>query len=380
MEQHWSMIWHQAMTRFFLKGKAFGRNKTVVFTLSAPVSGDKLRIRFSNRFGSAPYAIGALRVFASGKSCLVTLDGQQSFLIPTGGVTVSDPCELGVKRGEEIQLRLYYTNAILDNNMIEEAANLLPGDQTARAGNEPLRKPMLANLLGAYNGIPAIEAVEVLTEEPARAIVAFGDSITALSRWTKPLAKRLSDVYPGEYTLLNSGISGNCLLYEAPGLFGPVFGDKGTVRFGRDVLDILNLDAVIFGLGVNDVSYLNEKTAGQINFPAYQEAVTSMVDELHNRGVRFCMQTITPRLGVAHTMGKFDRNMEALRLSLNDWIRSAGIFDYVFDAEAVVREERPDGFYYAEGLHQGDHLHPNARGGQKLADAFDLGKLTGKEA
>lgn len=61
-------------------------------------------------------------------------------------------------------------------------------------------------------------------------------------------------------------------------------------------------------------------------------------------------------------------------------LTSAGIFDYVFDAEAVVREERPDGFYYAEGLHQGDHLHPNARGGKTLADAFDLEKLTGKEA
>lgn len=380
MQQHWCMIWHQAMTRSFLSGKAFGWNKTVVFTLSMPVSGDSLRIRFSNRFGAAPYAIGALRVFAGGKSCPVTLNGQQSILIPTGGVTLSDPCALPVRRGEEIQLRLYYTNAILDNNMIEEGANLLPGDQTAQAGNEPLRKPLLAKLLGAYNDIPAIEAVELLTGEPAKAIVAFGDSITALSRWTKPLAKRLAEAYPGEYTLLNSGISGNCLLYEPEGVFGPVFGDRGTVRFQRDVLEIPNLDTVIFGLGVNDVSYLNEKTAGQINAAAFQKAVTDMVDELHKRGVRVCMQTITPRLGVARTMGKYDRNMEALRLPLNDWIRSAGIFDYVFDAEAVVREERPDGFYYAEGLHQGDHLHPNARGGQMLADAFDLGKLTGKEA
>jgi lysophospholipase L1-like esterase len=380
MELHWSMIWHQAMTCSFLNGKTFGRNKTVVFTLSAPVSGDSLRIRFSNRFGDVPYEIGALRVFAGGRSCPVMLNGQQSFSVTTGGVTVSDPCELAVRRGEEIQLRLYYINAILDNNMIEEEANLLPGDQTAQMGNEALRKPLLAKILGAYNGIPAIEAVEVLTGEPCKAIVAFGDSITALSRWTKPLAKRLAEAWPGEYALLNSGISGNCLLYERDDLFAPIFGEMGTKRFVRDVLEIPGLDTVIFALGVNDVSYLNEKTAGQINLPAYQEAVTNMVDELHKRGVRVCMQTITPRLGVARTMGKYDRNMEALRLALNDWIRGAGIFDYVFDAEAVVREERPDGFYYAEGLHQGDHLHPNAVGGQKLADAFDLGKLTGKEA
>ena len=62
MELHWSMIWHQAITCSFLNGKTFGRNKTVVFTLSAPVSGDSLRIRFSNRFGDVPYEIGALRV------------------------------------------------------------------------------------------------------------------------------------------------------------------------------------------------------------------------------------------------------------------------------------------------------------------------------
>ena len=72
--------------------------------------------------------------------------------------------------------------------------------------------------------------------------------------------------------------------------------------------------------------------------------------------------------------------MEALRLKLNDWIRSAGIFDYLFDAEAVVREQRPDGLYYAESLHQGDHLHPNEKGGRMLANAFDLNQLTGKEA
>ena len=34
---------------------------------------------------------------------------------------------------------------------------------------------------------------------------------------------------------------------------------------------------------------------------------------------------------------------------------------YVFYAEAVVRGERPDGYYFAEGLHQGDYPHPNAR-------------------
>ena len=380
MNKRWSMIWHQAMSCSFLNGKAFGWNKTVVFTIPAPAAGEQLRLRFSNRLGSVPYEIGAVRVFAGGQSCPIALNGQPAFQIPTGGVTLSDPCSLSVRRGEDIQIRLYYTNAIPDNNMIEEGATLLHGDWTTAAGDLPQRRPLLAKLLGAYNGIPALEAVELLTEEPAKAIVAFGDSITAMSRWTKPLAKRLAETYPGEYALLNSGISGNCLLYEPGGVFGPVFGEKGTVRFERDVLEIPNLSVVILGLGVNDVSYLNEKNAGQISLEAYQKAITDMADRLHARGVRVVMQTITPRLGVAITMGRYNREMEALRLELNDWIRGAGIFDYVFDAEAMVRAERKDGFYYADGLHQGDHLHPSVEGGQLLADAFDLKQLTGKEA
>ena len=105
-----------------------------------------------------------------------------------------------------------------------------------------------------------------------------------------------------------------------------------------------------------------------------------MTQTLHRKGVRVIIQTISPRLGVARTMGRYTRDMEALRLDLNSWIRSAGIFDDVFDAERTVREERPDGYYYASGLHQGDHLHPNAKGGRKLADAYDLEKLTGHKS
>ena len=379
MKQHWAAIWRQAMTRSFRDGKAFGWNKTAVFSIAAPASGTGLRLRFSNRFGSAPYEIGAARVFIGGQSCPVTLCGREHFSIPTGGVTVSDACALSVARGEEIQIRLYYTNAVIDCNMIEQYANLLPGDQTAKHENEPLRRPLLAKVLGAYNAIPAIETVELLTAELVRAIVAFGDSITAMSQWTRPLAERLAAAYPGEYALLNAGISGNCLLYERSDFFAPVFGDMGINRFARDVLETPDLDTVIFALGVNDVSYLNEKTAGQISLETFSRAVASMTDALHQRGVRVVAQTITPRLGVSIKMGRYRPEMEALRLQLNAWIRSAGIFDYLFDAEAVVRDERPDGFYFAEGLHQGDHLHPNAEGGRLLAEACDLEKLTGKE-
>ncbi len=380
----WAQIWHQAITRSLNDGKPFGRDKTVVFSVKVPIPSDRLRLRFSNLLGAAPYEIGAVSVWLDGTPHFVTLGGKRSFSVPTGGKVYSDELGLCVSANSELQIRIFYRSVIADCNMIEEQATLLDGDRTEGAIPDGVNKPLLGKILGAYNAIPSLDAIELQTDEPPKTIVAFGDSITAMSRWTKPLAERLQKAYNGEYLLLNSGISGNCLLYEVDGilgrLFGGVYGEMGTKRFGRDVLDVPNLSAVILGLGVNDVSYYSEKTKGTINLEAYKREITRLTDELHARGVRVTMETITPRLGVSLTMGKFTQEMEGQRLLFNDWIRSVGIFDYVFDAEAVVREERTDGFYYAEGLHQGDHLHPNTAGGQKLADAFDLKKLTGKDA
>ena len=381
MERHWARIWQQSMTQSFLNGRAFGKNKTVVFSVLSPAAGDRLRIRFSNRYGKTPSEIGALTVRIGKSLYPVTLHGKETFSVPVGAECISDELQVSVPAGEPIELRLYYTNCILDNNMIEEGATLLKGDHTKDATiSETVQKPFLAKLLGAYNGIPAIDAVELYTAAPARAIVAFGDSITALSRWTKPLAKRLSGAYGGDYVLLNAGISGNCLLYEPEGLFGPVFGRRGTVRFSDDVLAVSNLDAVILGLGVNDASYLSDKTGDVINEHTFINAITDLTGQLHIRGVRVIMQTITPRLGCAKHLGTFTQEMEQLRLKWNAWIRSAGIFDYVFDAEAVVAEQRPGGLYYRDGLHQGDRLHPNREGGKRLADAFDRQQLTGRKS
>lgn len=374
----WNPIWHQAITHSLMDGKAFGSKKTVIFKIHTPISGTKLRFCFSNRLGAVPYEIGAMKVKANNHLYPVTIKGKQSFNIPTGGSTFSDELNIPIRNNTDIEIRLYYKNAIADCNMIEEEATLLSGNQVSISQYE-MKKPLLAKILGAYNAVPTIERIDIFSERETKSIVAFGDSITALSQWTKPLAKRLEQAYGDEYILLNSGISGNCLLYKVDGIFGPVFGDMGTKRFERDVLDIANIHAVILGLGVNDVSYYTDKTKDRINLEAYQREITTITDELHKRGIRVIMQTISPRLGVARTMGKYTRPMEEQRLLFNEWIRSSDNFDYVFDAEKVVREERADGYYYGEGLHRGDHLHPNAAGGQRLADVYDLKKLTGKQ-
>ena len=169
---------------------------------------------------------------------------------------------------------------------------------------------------------------------------------------------------------MNSGIAGNCLLYEPEGMFSSVFGQKGTDRFERDVLELPHTDTVIFALGVNDVSYLNEKTKDIISYENYIRTVEEMTAELRQRNIRVIAQTITPRLKCARTMGTFTQEMEELRLSLNDWIRNGDLFDAVADQEKTVRDKDEHGYFFREGLHMGDHLHPNEKGGRLMAETY----------
>ncbi|MBR4163286.1 MAG: hypothetical protein IKR11_07165, partial [Solobacterium sp.] len=351
--KQWIPVWHQAVTESFNKGKAFGKDKTITFTVHSPVDADQVRIRFSNMLGQEPCQIDAISIINEYSRMPVKLSGKTSFSIPAGQKIYSDPIDFPVPKNSEITVRMYYTSYILDCNMIEDAADLQKGNVIDTRISDTISKPLLAKVLGVANAIPSIDRIEVETDKEVKSIVAFGDSITAMSKWTKPLSKRLGQQYGEKYILLNSGISGNCLLYKVPGIMGSVFGEKGTKRFAQDVLDVPNLGVVIIGLGVNDVSYYTEETKEEINFEAFKKEITKIVDLLHERNVRVIMQTITPRNKVAFTMGKYFPEMEEQRLLWNEWIRSAGIFDYVFDAEEVVRDRDEKGYFFKEGIHMG---------------------------
>ncbi len=376
----WIPLWHQAMTMSLFDGRLTGKNKTVFFRVHTPVNGNRLRIRFSNLYGKKDTVIDSAAVFVNGKRCAVTMENRMSITIPKGTQKYSDPLPVPVSAGAEITFAMYWNEYIIDGNAIEEEADLYTGNRTQKEMTFTVPHRRLINrLLGAYTIIPAIDLIEIETEETVKNIVAFGDSITAMSRWTKPLQKRLEETYGGRYILLNSGISGNCLLYKTEGITSDLFGEPGIIRFDRDVLSLDNVHAVIIAIGVNDVSYYTEKTKDIINLESYQKAVTELTERLHEKKIRVIMSTITPRLKCDPKMGVFTAEMEQERLRINEWIRTAGIFDMVIDAEAAVRNHDDQGMFFREDLHQGDHLHPNAEGGRVMAEAYDLEKLTGEQ-
>lgn len=123
----WTPIWHQAAAPAFAMGFLAGKKKTVVYSVISQVSGEKLRVRFSNHYGKKPYTIGGLAVWAHGEMHTVTRDGSRVFTVPAGESCYSDELTLPVTMGEELEIRLYYASKVMDSNMIEENAVSYPG-------------------------------------------------------------------------------------------------------------------------------------------------------------------------------------------------------------------------------------------------------------
>ena len=372
---NWNIIWHQALTHALLNGAFVKKNHTVSFPIFINQNAQAIKLRMCNHYGHGAYTIGAVSVVYEGITHPVYVQGKRTFVVDKNSLLYSDPLKISLQKGTNIEIRIYYKNKILDSNAIEPRAQLFEGNAADDLSAVALAQEGVGQ--GNYVIVPAIDMVEVLSEESPETIVAFGDSITAMSRWTKPLSERLYATYGTEFTLVNSGIGGNCLIYEAPGVFHRYFGEMGTARLERDVLSLPNVKIVILAFGINDISYMTRRNRKKMNLDVFISELSGIAVSLRDRGIRVVGQTLGPRLGNRFWTSSFTEEQEQLRQKYNDWLRISPVFDYIIDAERVLME--PATHRFLPELHQGDWLHPNAAGGKLMADAYNLSALTGRK-
>ena len=95
-----------------------------------------------------------------------------------------------------------------------------------------------------------------------------------------------------------------------------------------------------------------------------------IIDRAHQHGIRVFGATLTLYEGADY----YSEDGEATCQAVNQWIRTSGAFDGVFDFDAAVRDpSHPSNF--REDYHSGDHLHPSAAGYKAMADGIDLTML-----
>jgi len=380
----WAASWSTAVVPLDeMKGlPADGGDFTIRQVVRLSSGGRQLRLRFTNALGTAPLRIDGAHVahsvgagsaaIAPGSDRAITFDGRPGVAIPPGAIFLSDPIDLPSPALQPLAVSLHLKDAprtFTVHRAARTTAYVASGDQTAAA-----------DLPGAASLVQWTQIAAVDVSGPAVETVAtFGDSITDGSgagvdryeRWPDVLAQRLqADPKTRHIGVVNAGIGGNRLLKDGNG-------PNGLARFDRDVLSLPGLTTVIVLIGVNDIGTLSRE--GQVTVEKRQATVEGLaagyrqlVERAHARNVRVIGATILP-FGGTKTY-RSDADADADRRAVNQWIRTAGVFDAVVDFDKVAADPADPSRLLA-AFDSGDKLHPSPAGYQAMGSAVPLNLL-----
>jgi len=236
---------------------------------------------------------------------------------------------------------------------------------------------------------PFLSRVDVSDSPPLSSVAVIGSSTTDGDGSTRDQNHRMPDALArrlqkaggasARIGILNAGIIGNRLLEDSPAAspFGAGLGEAVLARLDRDALDQPGVQFIIVAIGVNDIAFpgsftpADEAVRAQSLIRGYREILA----RAHARGIKVLMSTIPPfgnaiypedRTLVLHTPEK-----EAVRLAVNEWIRTTKEVDGIADFDAVLRDPaHPDRLQ--SRFDSGDHLHANDAGYAASAEAIPL--------
>ena len=355
-------------------------NVTLSQILRISEGGVKVRVRFSNRYGPAPLAIGAARIVRlddagreiAGTSRALTFGGAAGAVIPRGAPFASDEVALETPSLSKLKVEFYLPNATgpctCHLTGQDELAVSPPGDFVG--------KPFTPASKGLFRAF--LSAVEVDSPKALGTIVAYGDSITdgvgstpgADRRWPDILANRLQAAGK-RWAVANEAISGNRIL--SPGM-----GESALARFDEDVLSLPNVKYMIVFEGVNDIGNRFGPTQGGPPLPGLdQPKITveemiagfkQIIARAHEKGIKVIGSPIGPYKGASY----WSEEGEAARGRINDWILHGGAFDGVVRIDTAFADPA-EPRQMREGYHMGDHLHGNDAGLKAVGESIDLG-------
>lgn len=351
------------------------RNQTVEQVVRLSIGGSGLRLRLTNEYGSKPLRVGAASVtlidaagaMLPGTRRVVSFGTRPGIVIPSGAPAVSDTVTLTIPARARVKVSLYFPE---DTGLCTCHG---AGGQTARVSRS-----------GDYTGTPFtpvdtftarafLSEVDVVSATPRPVIVAFGDSITdgysstvdTDRRWPDRLAERLlADRRFARYGVVNAALSGNRIL--ADGQIA-LFGQNALSRFDRDALSVPGVRTIVLLEGVNDIGQAKDDPPdAETLIAGYRQ----LIARAHAKGIRMVGATLLPYAGAAYYLPKGD----AIRRTVNQWIKTSGAFDAVIDFDKAMRDPaHPERL--RSNLQSGDWLHPNDAGYRVMGDMVPLGLL-----
>ena len=367
----WVACWGNATSITDRKECTYTKDLTLRYPIRMCFSGSKLRFRFSNLTGTENVTLTKVSAARIGNGewtpLRVLFKGKESVSIAAGTEVQSDDLEMEITAGETIVLSIYLGEYTQMN-----AGTLITGPLSKGKysyGDFVDREDLPMNLSRNTNWFYFLNTIDILTEDKNRALICYGDSITAQS-WPDYLSLRCWDEGYRNVSIIRRAVSGTRVLRQYDCITYQAYGLKGETRFPIE-MNVAGAEAVIIQHGINDIIHPvgveNNPFRPWSDMPDCQSLIdgfkTIYLPQAKAMGLKVHSGTLLPIEG----WRTYNPMREELRNKFNEWLRKAPEFDGCVDFDLALRDGRhPSAF--APGFDSGDHLHPSESAYKAMAD------------
>lgn len=376
-QKQWVSVWGSAVSIAENRPERYAKDITLRYPITLPFSGSGLRFTFDNYCGTEPVTLERVTCLYDGRFHPLSCGGAERICLGTGERVTTDPLDLDVRAGAQIHLSFYLKDFTLMRSVVFSCGALSQG--LYANGDETHTLHISPDTSRSTHLFYFLTNVSIRTSAENRALVCYGDSITAQD-WPDELALRCRAEGYDHVSVIRRATSGSRILREYQCLTYESYGLMGEKRFSHEV-PTDGADAVIIQQGINDIIHPVGTEINQFrpmtDLPTVEELIQGLkryIRQAKDLGYRVYVGTLLP-MGGWRTDAPFRQEM---RHQFNDFIRTTDLIDGVIDFDLALRDpDRPD--WFLPEYDSGDHLHPSKLGYQRMAQAIPAELLSARE-
>lgn len=362
-DKKWVAAWGNAMSITDHRVETYSKDITLRYPLHCPFDASRVRITLDNYCGLEPVTISKATLLIRNRFYELSFEGNTSTQITAGGSVVCDELDADISQGEIVYVSFYLGEYTLMRSSVVAMGPLSGGKYSVGEHTTDLELPIKQTR--STDVYYFLSNMSVYTDARNRAVVCYGDSITAQD-WPDYLTQMLSG---SNTSIIRRATSGSRILREYDNITYESYGLKGTNRFNHEV-PTDGADMVIIQQGINDIIH---PVGEEINpfrpmsdLPTVEELIEGYkwyIEQARRIGYKVYGGTLLPIEGW-RTYAPF---RDELRNEFNEWIRSTDLLDGYIDYDRALRN--PDRILaFMPEYDSGDHLHPSAKGYERMAE------------
>lgn len=327
------------------------------------LSGQRCQLLFSNRYGDSPLHFDRVAVADNPRmenAVAVTFQGSWSLTLPKGShLLPSDSIDWPTKAGRPLYVEMVAQES---QSYADFACTYATGWVNAAITRRSDFCPRLPDTWHARHGWVCLDGLKVLTDAHPRYLELTGDSLAETGMVAQELFCQLVSHSPEKVVAINTGISGNRLLHDAP-QDGPLFATYGQSLISRLQDSQLPFDLRLALIGSNDLL-----------LPVYSEQAKVETHDLTSLCQGFLRlaqlgnlltTTVPPFRLFTGKLSSTEKELNHTRLVLNLCLAQHA---FVVDTAHLVANQ--DNNALAASMDFGDGMHLSPRGGAVVANAL----------